>query len=1073
MAHRVVLADISQSVCRLASMASHGDDRPVFYASREMQRGDYANFYDMLEAYLSEGDDDAWVKAVAISLQGPVYGDVVRPLHTDWVIDRAELTSRFGIDHFVAMNNIAAIASAIPWLDERDAIHMGGACAAQSLDLDNGRFGVIGLTAGMGVAALKCDSGNVSIIDTESGHTAFAPQDDLQSQIVARLRSRFGFISREDILSFSGIERIYEVLSELEGDRPATLTALEILMYGKTDADPLCRKTLDVFFDALASIAGDICLELCAKDGVFLYGEIVSRALDALPQDRFRTLFEDKGKFGVFVASTPTLVMQNPSTGLIGLARQVAESIATLEAGRLNQSQHMRAASRYLDQSLTVINQDLQLVAMSRENWYDLPQDKSLVLPGTPALDYFTALETAGQFDGHITADDIVAKLKSTEPFMFKRFVFGSRVLECKAYPTPEGGFAIVETDRTEMERRTIELEELAIRLRSEKDRSDCANRAKSEFVANMSHEIRTPLNGVLGMADVLSRTPLESGQKEMLDVISNSGNALLTVINDILDFSKIEAGKMRLQEQPMHLRVCVDDVAAMLAAGCEAKGVELMTRFRPSTPEWVIGDAGRIRQVMTNLLGNAVKFTQSGHVLLDISGTAEGPHAELQIDVTDTGCGIPEDKLEAIFGSFEQVDGSSTRVHQGTGLGLSITRRIVQLMGGNVTVTSTVGKGSTFSVHLRLPLAEEAAQSAEPIPLGDLKGKTVLVVDDQPVNRAILKEQLGAWGVDTLLAESAKAGLEILRKAAKSHEAIDAAILDYQMPDTDGIALARDIKADPRISGLPLILLTSVGNVVDNPECDDLDFKSCLVKPARSESLRQALQSAVSPHYAKENALASQETPATDDVPAPVAAEKAPLMLTAEIEDNATADAEPSTAPASADMPAPAKLKSVADEMRRKAPDAVRAALHRSQKKSAKPAAGEPLRVLIAEDNAVNRLVIKAMLDPAQYELRLAVDGEDAVAQFIDETPDVILMDVSMPALDGLSATRKIRGIEKDHGAGRTPIIGLTAHALPEDRQNCIDAGMDGYLTKPVTKERLEETISQVLQRDGARASA
>jgi two-component system, sensor histidine kinase and response regulator len=532
---------------------------------------------------------------------------------------------------------------------------------------------------------------------------------------------------------------------------------------------------------------------------------------------------------------------------------------------------------------------------------------------------------------------------------------------------------------------------------------AQAANRAKSAFLATMSHEIRTPMNGIIGMTALLLDTVLGRVQREYAEAIRTSANSLLAIINDVLDFSKIEAGKLEIESLEMDLRGNVEEVGSMMALPAAMKNLELIVDVAPEVPQTVRGDPHRIRQCLVNLVSNAIKFTSAGEIVIEVrTGERRESGALVRFEVRDTGVGISTEARAELFQPFTQADSSTTRRFGGTGLGLSIVKRLVGLMGGEVGVTSEVGRGSTF--WFALPLASAEPSGRMKAALTETTGGRILIVDDNATNRRVLSGHLVGGPFEVQTAAHAAEALELMQRAAGERRPYDVVLIDFQMPEMDGAMLGERIAGDPRLTSSRLVLLTSLDRKDDHARFASMGFAAYLTKPVRARELRECLQHVLA-HAAGEwntgtHALVTRDT-----------------------------------------------LENVAAQRQYGG------------------------RVLVVEDNPVNQKVAQRFLERLGCTVRVAANGAEAVESSSRERFDLILMDMQMPVMDGISATRAIRG--RENRGARTPIVALTANVLAGQFQSCIDAGMDDVLGKPLEPARLQDVLDRFVLRIPTAAAA
>jgi len=597
-----------------------------------------------------------------------------------------------------------------------------------------------------------------------------------------------------------------------------------------------------------------------------------------------------------------------------------------------------------------------------------------------------TALKSASQNNDSFTFTSRL--LTQTETYVWGKTV-GDVVRDKDGKPTQIRAFVI----NTEKERK------IAQELTQAKDEAIAASKAKSEFLANMSHEIRTPMNGILGMAELLANTVTTDRQKDFLNVINNSASDLLRIINDILDFSKIEAGAFDLVPEPFDLKTAVNDVTSILNPKAQEKNLELIINYPTSVGQSFIGDAGRLKQVLTNLVGNAIKFTENGYITIDVKiASTRNNISIVDISIKDTGIGIDANKLEGVFNKFTQADNSTTRVYGGTGLGLSISKAIVEMMGGRIFAESTLGEGSRFNIKIPLPIDKNSV--VQQFDIATIEGKRALIIDDIETNRLVLTEQLRGWGLNVDSVKDGVEALTLLKDKSEQRQPYNIILLDYLMPGMNGEELATIISNNSTLGNSPIIMLSSCNQPLSNQDLSKIGINSYLMKPVREQKLFDSISQTISQAVDENNQTSLKREKISSN-------------------ENKTPKTE----------------------------------------------------ILVAEDISLNQDVVRLMLEDSAYKPVFVNNGKEAV-EIYKENPSrfsAIFMDISMPVMDGYEASKLIFAYQKSRQLTRIPIIALTGHALKNDKETCLQAGMDDYLTKPVKQvdllNKLEIWIDDAVQ--------
>ncbi len=734
--------------------------------------------------------------------------------------------------------------------------------------------------------------------------------------------------------------------------------------------------------DALGKTDSDFFADEHALEAKADEEQVMQTGLPLLDKEE-RETWPDGHETWVTTTKLPLYNEQGEIVGTFGISRDITEQKQAAEALRTSE---MKYRTLY-DSSRDAI------MLVTPEEGFLSGNPAAIELFGCQSEKEFTAC-TPADLSPEQQPDGIPSAVKAQQ-MMAIAMEEGSHLFEW-THKRLDGSefYAAVLLTRMELEGKRLlqatvrditERKRVAEALRAAKEAAEVASRAKSDFLATMSHEIRTPMNGIIGMIDLLLSTNPTNQQRTYLDLASQSAETLLRLVNDILDFSKIEAGKFELESVGFKLRDTLGDTLQTLAGRASEKGLELTYHIPPDIPDNLVGDPGRLCQIIVNLTGNAIKFTEQGEIAVDVKmKSLTDNDARLHFSVSDTGPGIPPEKQRLIFEAFRQADSSMSRLYGGTGLGLAISSHLVELMKGRMWIESKVGKGSTFHFAAVLSLQQGISIEAavEPTTLHDLR---VLVVDDNETNRLILEEMLNNWRMKPTTVDSGQAALAEMDRAVKIGEPFHLALLDGMMPQMDGFELAEQIKQTPGLSETRLIMLSSAGNLEGSTRCRELGIDYCLVKPVKQSELLDSIVEALS---------------------VATAGEAAPAATVRKYPESATS-----------------------------------------------------LHILLAEDGLVNQKVAVNLLEQRGHKVTVANNGQETLTALDNESFDLVLMDVQMPAMDGFEATAIIREREKESGA-HIPIIAMTAHAMKGDRERCLEAGMDGYIAKPIHAKDLYETV-------------
>ena len=844
-----LVGDITPSLCRFAFLDGFENGRPLFSGYEERPVAEFRTPVEALASFLA-ASGRAKPDRLGLAVAAPVASDTVTITQSGWQFSVRDFEAALGFRDVRLINDSAAVAHSVTRLDLGDTLSIGRS-AGPGARLESGRYAVVSPDFGLGVSAIDIDPAGARVIDTEGGHLAFAPSDDLEIELLRRFSLVHGRVSYERLVSWPGLAALHATLLQIGGETGERLSPLEVLLRARTGEDEACVRSVDRFMGILGDFAGQAALSLGATRGVFLTGRFVLEAQAMFESSPFRDRFDAKGRLGPVAARLPTWALVNPTCALIGAAELLgAPTRRTRDKGRERTpniapdlgADLAQAALASADIGLMVLDESLCLIAMNDRLWTGLGFPSALRRPGLPLAKILRRLQSRGcwsrasrtAFEKAISAGETTsAEWRATGGRVFRPVV--TRIA---------GGWVLTAHDISVASRRAQELEVIADRLRSAKIEAEAANDAKSSFLAMMSHEIRTPLNGVLGMVQAMELDPLPEVQRQRLDVVRQSGEALLAILNDILDLAKIEAGKLVLEEIDFDLDELLRGAHAAFTALANKKGLSFGLVTEPEARGVWRGDPTRIRQIVYNLISNALKFTEAGEVRV----RADAVDARLRLSISDTGIGMSETAVASLFEKFTQADASTTRRFGGTGLGLPICGDLAALMGGAVTVETRVGEGTTFTVVLPLTRGCAAPAGGSPVApaqvaraAGALK---VLAAEDNPVNQLVLKTLLHQFGVQVTVVDDGQAAVEAWRA-----EEWDIVLMDVQMPVMDGPAAARKIRELEGRHGrrrTPIIALTANVMSHQTEAYRVAGMDGCVAKPLQIVALVEAINAAI-----------------------------------------------------------------------------------------------------------------------------------------------------------------------------------------------------------------------------------